>query len=118
MIELTDEEDNWDLEVGGPHVLIGFTQVPGPSEQGLVRAHGGVIKYSYSLVPAIAASIPEAAIAGLLHNPHITGIEPDGTVTFSLKNAPSGWYTTTVTNVSVAGLTWDGKTPENEFEKK
>ena len=78
VIEL--EEENWDLDVGGPRVLIGFTRVPGPSEQALVRAHGGVIKYSYSLVPAIAASIPEAAIAGLLHNPHITGIEPDGTV--------------------------------------
>ena len=58
-------------------VLIGFTQVPGPSEQAMVRGGGGVIKYSYHLVPAIAASIPEAAIKGLLHNPNVTNIDPD-----------------------------------------
>jgi subtilisin family serine protease len=41
----------------------------------------------------------------------------DGTVTFSRKNAPNGCYTTTVTNVTAAGLTWDGITPLNEFCK-
>ncbi|KAG2473831.1 MAG: putative Aqualysin 1 [Nitrosopumilales archaeon] len=35
----------------------------------------------------------------------------DGTVTFSLKNAKSGCYTTTVTDVTASGLTWDGTTP-------
>jgi hypothetical protein len=39
-----------------------------------------------------------------------------GTVTFSLKNARSGWYTTEVINVA-AGLTWDGVTPPNGFDK-
>jgi subtilisin len=58
-------------------VLIGFSRVPGPSEQALVRGRGGVIKYSYHLVPGIAASIPEAAIEGLLHNPNVTNIDPD-----------------------------------------
>ena len=65
---------------GGPErvpVLIGFTQTPGPSEQALVRSHGGSIKYSYHLVPAIAAWIPEPAIEGLLRNPNVTYIEPD-----------------------------------------
>jgi hypothetical protein len=42
----------------------------------------------------------------------------DGTAAFRLSNAPSGWYTTAVTDVSAAGLTWDGDTPPNEFEKK
>ncbi len=41
----------------------------------------------------------------------------DGTVTYRLNNAPSGTYTTTVTNVTAAGLTWDGITPPNEFTK-
>ncbi|MCH8024589.1 MAG: S8 family serine peptidase [Candidatus Marinimicrobia bacterium] len=41
----------------------------------------------------------------------------DGTVTFSLKNARPGCYTTTVTNVTASGLTWDGVTPANEFCK-
>jgi len=57
-------------------VFIGFRQTPGPSEQALVRAHGGAIKYSYNLVPAIAASIPEPAIQGLMRNPNVTYIEP------------------------------------------
>jgi len=58
-------------------VFIGFRQTPGPSEQALVRSHGGTIKYSYTLVPAIAASIPEPAIEGLRRNPNVTIVEPD-----------------------------------------
>ena len=40
-----------------------------------------------------------------------------GTVTFTLKNAKSGLYTTVVTDVTAAGLTWDGVTPDNDFIK-
>jgi len=37
---------------------------------------------------------------------------------FTLKNAPSGTYTTTITGVSASGLTWDGATPtKNSFTK-
>lgn len=64
----------------GKRVLIGFRQTPGPSEQALVRAHGGVIKYSYHLIPGIAASVPQAAIDGLSRNPNVTMIEDDLTV--------------------------------------
>jgi len=61
-------------------VLIGFTRQPGPAEQALVHRAGGTIKYTYHLVPAIAATLPEAAISGLLANPNVTRIEPDGEV--------------------------------------
>jgi len=61
-------------------VLIGFDRQPGPDEEGFVRGAGGAIKYTYHLIPAIAASIPEAAIEGLLKNPKVTSIEPDITV--------------------------------------
>lgn len=40
-----------------------------------------------------------------------------GTVTFVYNNAPSGTYTTLVTNVIAAGLQWDGTTPSNSFIK-
>ncbi len=40
-----------------------------------------------------------------------------GTVTYTLKNAPSGMYTTTVTDVTASGLTWDNVTPANFFDK-
>ena len=58
-------------------VLIGFDRQPGPSEEGIIRGLGGSIKYTYHLVPAIAASIPEAAIEGLLKNPRVTRVEAD-----------------------------------------
>ncbi len=45
----------------------------------------------------------------------ITGT--DGTVTFKANNAPSGCYTTTVTNVAAGLLTWDGAIPVNELCK-
>ncbi len=61
-------------------VLISFRHTPGPSEQALVRSQGGAIKYSYRLVPGIAASLPEKAVAALLASPGITRIEPDGQV--------------------------------------
>ncbi len=61
-------------------VFIAFARQPGPAEEALVRRAGGAIKYTYHLVPAIAASLPEAAINGLLANPNVTRIEPDGEV--------------------------------------
>src|SRR3989304_8655320 len=64
-------------------VIIGFNGQPGagqPSaaEQALVRRAGGTIKYTYHLVPAIAASVPEAAIAALEANPNVTSVDLDG----------------------------------------
>lgn len=41
----------------------------------------------------------------------------NGVVTFTLKNAPSGCYTTAVTDVTASGLAWDGVTPANSFCK-
>jgi subtilisin family serine protease len=61
-------------------VLIGFRNTPGASEHALVRAHGGSVKHSFTLVPAIAASLPAQAVAALRANPRVTAIEPDGLV--------------------------------------
>src|SRR3990167_5601067 len=61
-------------------VLIGFDKPVGASERALVRAYGGKIKYSYSIVNAVAAQVPESALAGLAHNPHVTLVEADDTV--------------------------------------
>ena len=40
-----------------------------------------------------------------------------GNITFSLKNAASGFYTTEVTGVTASSLIWDGITPSNGFNK-
>jgi subtilisin len=55
-------------------VLIKFNGKP---ESSLVRAFGGEIKFEYSLIPVIACSLPQQAIAALLRNPAITYIEED-----------------------------------------
>jgi subtilisin family serine protease len=63
------------------NVFIGFDRTPGPGEQALVQAAGGRLKYSYQLVPAIAANLPAAALNGLRNNPNVTYIEADAQVT-------------------------------------
>lgn len=40
-----------------------------------------------------------------------------GSAGFTLKNSPSGTYTTTVTSLDASGLTWDGTTPTNSYTK-
>ncbi len=40
-----------------------------------------------------------------------------GVAGFKAQNAPAGYYTTTVTQVIAAGLTWDGVTPANGYQK-
>ena len=77
-------------------VIIGFNQQPGPPEQALVRQAGGAIKYTYNLVPAIAATVPEPAIAGLLANPNVASVDLDGEVHIidhptSDSELDSGW---------------------------
>ena len=58
-------------------VLIAFDRQPGPAEQALVRGLGGSVKYTYHLVPAMAATLPEPAVLALLANPHVARVEPD-----------------------------------------
>jgi hypothetical protein len=61
-------------------VLIGFKHQPGLAEQSLVHRAGGRIKYTYHIIPAIAATVPETAISGLRRNPNVTCVELDGKV--------------------------------------
>jgi len=58
-------------------VIINFKKTPGAKEKALVKKFNGKIKYSYQLVPAIAATIPETAKKGLLQNANVIKIEPD-----------------------------------------
>ncbi|HDP78284.1 MAG TPA: peptidase S8, partial [Mesotoga infera] len=40
-----------------------------------------------------------------------------GVAKFTVVNAPSGTYTTVVTDITAAGYTWDAGYPENSYEK-
>ena len=84
LINPTNEEQ-LSPEKGGPpdglvKVLIGFKEKPGAAQQAMVRGVGGKIKYTYNIVDAIAASIPEKAIEALQKNPNIRYVETDGQV--------------------------------------
>jgi hypothetical protein len=43
--------------------------------------------------------------------------DSNGAVTFSLKNAPDGIYTTDILAIDATGLVWDGVTPANSYTK-
>ena len=58
-------------------VFVSFREVPGPAETALVRSMGGKVKYSYHLVPAIAATVPQAALSALEAHPGVIRVEPD-----------------------------------------
>ena len=61
-------------------VIIGFKSTPGPADKAMVRGHGGDIKYSYTIINAIAAKLPEQAIENIQKNPRVTYVERDGEV--------------------------------------
>ena len=75
----------------GDRVFVLFDKPVGNTERGLVRAFGGDIKYSYSVVDAVAAELPQEAIDGLLRNPHVLAIEPDGQVEATDIELDNSW---------------------------
>jgi len=89
-------EEQLSPEKGGPpdglvKVLIGFKEKPGPAQQAMVKGVGGKIKYTYHIVDAIAASIPEKAIVALQNNPNVRYVEPDGQVYALETELESSW---------------------------
>jgi len=78
-------EEQLTPEKGGPpdglvKVLIGFKEKPGAAEQAMIQGVGGKIKYTYHIVDAIAAAVPEKAIVALQNNPNVTHVELDGEI--------------------------------------
>jgi len=61
----------------GIKVLISFRSPPGAAEIGTVGRAGGHVRYAYHIVPVIAATMPETAIARLAANPAVTRVEAD-----------------------------------------
>ncbi len=67
------------------YYLVGFKGLP---DQALVRSLGGEIRHSYTIVPALAARLPEAAAAALRGNPNVAYVEPDG-LAYALDGGPA-----------------------------
>ena len=74
---------------GMAKVIIGFKQRPGHSQRGLVEGQGGKVKYMYTIIPAIAATLPEKAVAALQRNPNVAYVE--GVAQAELLNDELPW---------------------------
>lgn len=101
-------------------IRIGNTPVVGVSSvaYGTTGPRGRDLLIVVALSPALSgASVSVATSTGgtTATGTALTGA--DGTATFKWKNAPSGTYTTQVTDVTATGYAWDGATPENGFTK-
>lgn len=68
-------------------VIIGFKGKPDAS---LVKAHGGEIKYQYTILDAIAATVPEKAVNALEKNPSVEYVEKDKKVHIIGETLPWG----------------------------
>lgn len=72
-------------------VIIGFHQMPGPSEKALIHSNGGVVKHDYHLIPAVSASLPEQAVDNMRKNPMIAYIEDDVILTIATNEYGNSW---------------------------
>ena len=72
-------------------VIIGFESTPGHADKAMVHGHGGDIKYSYTIINAIAAKLPEPAIENIQKNPRVTYVEMDGEVHTLDDELNSSW---------------------------
>jgi subtilisin len=72
-------------------VLILFANPLGADDLDVVRGLGGQIKHTYRIVPALAASLPEPAVAALQHNPRVIAVDPDVEITASDVELDNTW---------------------------
>lgn len=68
-------------------VIVVFKNAP---DAGLIRAHGGDIKYQYDIIPGIAVNMPVNALRGLQNHPNIAYIEDDIQVHAQVEILPWG----------------------------
>ena len=61
-------------------VIIGFKSTPSQADKAMVRGHGDDIKYSYTIINAVAAKLSESAIENIQRNPRVAYVEMDGEV--------------------------------------
>jgi subtilisin len=62
---------------GPVKVLITFRSFPGESDAAAITQSGGTVERIFTLIPTIAASVPQTAVFGLQSNPRILRIEPN-----------------------------------------
>ena len=66
---------------GSIDVLIHYSYPPGDAQLDEVRANGGEVYRTFSIVPAVAARVPHSALESIRKKPEVVVINPDGLVT-------------------------------------
>lgn len=84
-------------------VIIAFHHQPGASEEAFLEAFGGHVKRVYHIVPAIAASIPQAALEGLMKNPRVARVESDVEIQAHGETTPWGVLRIDADDVQMSG---------------
>ena len=72
-------------------VLIGFRGAPSAADEAIVRGAGGRVTRRYQIVTAVAANIPERALAALQAHARIFAVEPDVKVTAVDAELDNSW---------------------------
>lgn len=62
---------------GEKAVIVGFHQKPGPSEKALIHGAKGIIKRTFHLIPAMAVTLSEHAIANIKSSKNVAYVEAD-----------------------------------------
>jgi hypothetical protein len=67
---------------GGPLVraIVLLDRQPGAADRQAVRARGGTVRHTFTLIDGMAVEVPANAIPGLRRNPHVTSVELDATL--------------------------------------
>ncbi|MCQ6963594.1 S8 family peptidase [Methanolobus chelungpuianus] len=99
-VAVQEEKDNEKIPV-----LISFK---GKANAELVKAYGGNVKHEYTIVPAVAAELPQKAIDALSKNPNIDFIEPDGQAQILADEVPWGITRINAVNAQSSGFTGTG----------
>ena len=71
-----------DTQTGGEKVkvIIGYVDKPNHADEDMIRGNGGKTKYTYHIIDAKAAEIPEQAIDRIKKNPRVAYVEEDAKV--------------------------------------
>jgi subtilisin family serine protease len=59
-------------------VIIGFNSTPGAAENAMIDGVGGTVNGTFSIIPAMSATVPNSAVKGLRSNPNVAYVEEDG----------------------------------------
>src|SRR3990172_9033280 len=93
---------------GRVRVIITYRSAPGDDDARAIEALGGTMRHRYHIIPAVAATVPQAALDRIEANPNVARVEPDYVVTLDLTpNDPDYSHLWGLNNTGQAGGTPD-----------